>query len=46
MVDSFVFTQLTIGSGVTRDMLKSRFAGLSQSWHVDRAALDRSEITR
>jgi sigma-E factor negative regulatory protein RseB len=43
MVDLFVFTQLVIGSGVNKDMLKSRFAGVSQSWHVDRAALDRSE---
>jgi sigma-E factor negative regulatory protein RseB len=43
MVDMFVFTQLIIGSGVTRDMLKSRFAGVSQSWHVDRAGLERSE---
>jgi sigma-E factor negative regulatory protein RseB len=43
MVDMFVFTQLVIGAGVSRDMLKSRFAGLSNSWHIDRAALDRSE---
>ena len=43
MVDLFVFTQLTIGSGVTRDMLKSRFAAVSQNWHVDRAALDLRE---
>ncbi len=43
MVDLFVFTQLTIGSGVTREMLKSRFAAISQGWHVDRAALDLRE---
>jgi sigma-E factor negative regulatory protein RseB len=43
MVDLFVFTQLMIGNGVNKEMLKSRFAGQSQSWHVDRAALDRSE---
>jgi sigma-E factor negative regulatory protein RseB len=43
MVDMFVFTQLAIGAGVNRDMLKSRFASLSSSWHVDRAALDRRE---
>ena len=36
-VDLFVFTQITIGSGVNRDMLKSRFASLSSSWRVDRA---------
>ena len=40
MVDLFVFTQLTIGNRVTRDLLKSRFAGVSQSWHVDHAALE------
>ena len=40
MVDLFVFTQLTIGNRVTKDLLKSRFAGVSQSWHVDHAALD------
>ncbi len=43
LVDLFVFTQLTIGNGVTRDMLKSRFARVSQDWHVDRAAMERSE---
>jgi len=42
-VDMFVFTQLMIGHQVSRDMLKSRYAGLSQSWHIDRAALDQSE---
>jgi sigma-E factor negative regulatory protein RseB len=45
LVDMFVFTQLIIGNGVSKDMLKSRFAGLSHSWHVDRAALEHSEIT-
>jgi sigma-E factor negative regulatory protein RseB len=43
MVDLFIFTQLMIGNGVTREMLKSRFAGISQSWQVDRAALERAE---
>jgi sigma-E factor negative regulatory protein RseB len=43
MVDSFVFTQLMIGSGVTREMLKSRFAAASQSWQIERAAQDRGE---
>ncbi len=37
VVDLFVFTQLTIGSGVHKDMLKSRFASQSSSWQVDRA---------
>ena len=43
MVDLFVFTQLTIGSGVNKDLLKSRFAGKAGSWHVDRAGLEQSE---
>ena len=42
-VDMFVFTQLSIGNGINKGMLKSRFAALSHNWHVDRAALDRSE---
>jgi len=45
IVDSFVFTELKIGAGVTRDMLKSRFAGKSQAWHVDRSALDQADTT-
>ena len=45
MVDLFVFTQLTIGNRVTKDLLKSRFAGVSQSWHVDHAALERDSAT-
>ena len=43
LVDLFVFTQLTMGSGVNKKMIESRFAGQSQSWHVDRTALERSE---
>ncbi len=43
MVDLFVFNQLTIGSGVTRDLLKSRYAAKSKGWHIDRAALDLRE---
>jgi sigma-E factor negative regulatory protein RseB len=39
MVDMFVFTQLAIGSSVNKDMLKSRFAGQSSSWHVERAVM-------
>ena len=45
MVESFAFTQLTIGNGVSKDMLKSRYAGKSQSWRVDRSALDRKEVS-
>jgi sigma-E factor negative regulatory protein RseB len=43
MVESFAFSQLKIGSGVTKDMLKSRFAGKSQSWRVDKSALEQNE---
>ena len=43
MVDMFVFNQLMIGSGVTRELLKSRYAGESKTWHTDRAALDLRE---
>lgn len=43
MVESFTFTQLVIGSAVSKDMLKSRFAGKSQTWRVDRSALDQAE---
>ena len=43
MVESFAFTQLTIGNGVSKDMLKSRFAGKSQTWRVDRSALEQNE---
>jgi len=43
MVDLFVFTQLTIGRGVTKDMLKSRFASQSSAWHVERAVTAQSE---
>ena len=45
LVDLFVFTQLTIGSGVSKDMLKSRFAGKTASWHLDRARLDQHETS-
>ncbi len=43
MVESFAFTQLTIGSGVSKDMLRSRFASKSQSWRVDKSALQQTE---
>jgi sigma-E factor negative regulatory protein RseB len=45
MVESFAFTQLTLGSGVNRDMLRSRYAGKSQTWRVDKSALDQSETS-
>jgi len=45
MVESFAFTQLTLGNGVSRDMLKSRYAGKSQAWRVDKSALEESETS-
>lgn len=45
MVESFAFTQLTLGSGVSKDMLKSRYAGKSQAWRVDKSALEQSETS-
>lgn len=43
LIESFAFTQLMLGKAVTRDMLKSKYAGKSQDWRVDRSALDRGE---
>ena len=45
LVESFAFTQLTLGSGVSRDMLRSRYAGKTQTWRVDKSALERSEMS-
>ncbi len=43
MVESFAFTQLIIGNAVSKDMLKSRFASKSQTWRVDKSALEKKE---
>ncbi len=45
MVDLFVFTQLIIGSGVGKDMLKSRFEGKTQSWRVDKSGLEQGDTS-
>src|SRR3972149_5199649 len=45
MVESFAFTQLVLGSGVNREMLRSRYAGQSQAWRVDKSALEQSEAS-
>ncbi len=45
MVESFAFTQLSIGAGVSKDMLKSRYAGISQTWRVDKSALEQTETS-
>ena len=38
-MESFAFTQLTIGGKFNRDMVKSKYAAKSRHWHVDRSAL-------
>ena len=43
MIESFAFTQLLLGTNVTRDMLKSRYASQSKDWRTDRSALDRGD---
>ncbi len=45
MVESFAFTQLVLGSGVSRDMLRSRYAGKSQTWRVDKSALEQTDAS-
>lgn len=43
LVESFAFTQLKLGSAVSRDLLKSRYAAKSQNWRVDKSALAAGE---
>jgi sigma-E factor negative regulatory protein RseB len=43
LVDLFAFTQLTIGGAFNKDLLKSRFAGKSGDWHVERSELGQGE---
>ena len=43
-VESFAFTQLTIGAGVAKDMLRSRYAAVSHTWRIDRSALEQTEM--
>lgn len=45
IVESFAFTQLTIGGGVNRDKLKSRYAAKAQAWKVDRSALEQTDAS-
>jgi len=45
VVESFAFTQVTIGAGVSKDMLKSRYAGVSRTWRVDKSALEQTETS-
>jgi len=44
-VESFAFTELRIGSGVGKDLVKSRYAAKSADWKVDRSALNVAEGT-
>jgi len=43
LVESFAFTQLTLGNGVSKAMLKSRYAAKSKAWRVDKTALEQAE---
>jgi sigma-E factor negative regulatory protein RseB len=42
-IESFVFTELTIGGRFDRDKVKSKYAALSKNWRIDRSALNISE---
>ncbi len=42
-VESFAFTQLTIGGSFNRDKVKSKYAAKSRDWRVDRSALNVTE---
>jgi len=42
-IESFAFTQLTIGGNFSRDKVKSKYAAKSKSWRVDRSALTVTE---
>jgi sigma-E factor negative regulatory protein RseB len=44
-VESFAFTQLTLGGTFNRDKVKSKYAAKSQKWRVDRSAMNVSETT-
>jgi sigma-E factor negative regulatory protein RseB len=42
-VESFAFTQLTLGGSFNRSKVTSKYAAKSRNWHVDRSALTLSE---
>ncbi len=42
-VESFAFTQLTIGASFNRDKVKSKYSAKSRHWRVDRTALNVTE---
>lgn len=43
LVDMFQFNQLMLGAGVTKEMLKSRYAGETKGWNIDRSMSDQRE---
>ncbi len=43
-LESFAFTQIKIGGGFNRDLVKSRYAAKSRGWKVDRSALVIGEV--
>jgi len=42
-VESFAFTQLTIGGRFDREQVKSKYASRSRNWRIDRSALNVAE---
>lgn len=42
-LESFAFTQLTLGGKFNRDKVKSKYAANSKNWRIDRSALNVSE---
>jgi sigma-E factor negative regulatory protein RseB len=42
-VEAFAFTQLRIGGRFDRDQVKSKYAGRSKNWRIDRSALSVTE---
>jgi sigma-E factor negative regulatory protein RseB len=42
-IESFAFTELSIGGSFSRDKVKSKYAAKSRGWRVDRAALNLNE---
>lgn len=42
-LESFAFTQITIGGNFNREMVKSRYAAKSKDWKVDRSGLPVAE---
>lgn len=43
LLESFAFTQLTIGGSFRRELVKSRYAAKSKDWKVDRSAIPVAE---